>query len=960
MKKWTTLGAAFVLAACQNNPASEQSTSSVVSAAKTAIEVPSGITMIEEVTRQGEEIVIPYKKFRLANGLTIVISEDQSDPLAHVDVTYHVGSAREEIGKSGFAHFFEHMMFQGSENVADEEHFKIVSESGGTLNGTTNSDRTNYFQTVPVNQLEKMIWLEADRMGFLLDAVTQKKFEVQRETVKNERGQRVDNRPYGRVFETISAAMYPEGHPYSWPVIGFIEDLNRVNVNDLKKFFLRWYGPNNATLTIGGAVDTEETLKLVQKYFGTIPRGPEVEDAPKSAVTLDQDRYVSIEDNIHLPAVVMAFPTVYARHEDEPALDLLAEILGVGKTSLLYKNLVKNGVAVQSQVSHRCQELACSFTMFALPNPAAGKSLADLEATIRASFKEFEARGVTDDDLIKVKAKRESSAIFGLQSVRGKVSQLAFYETFTGNPNYISKDIERYNRVTKEDVVRVYNQYLKDKPAVVLSVVPNGKLDMIAHQDTFELPKREFTEQSTTDASDLDIRVAKDTFDRSMQPNAKANPLVSVPDYWESELNNGISVLGSRSLETPTTSLLLKIPAGHFANSVEKAGLAALTAGLLNESTTERSNEAMSLELQKLGSNVRVNSGNEYIDIFISSVSKNLDATIDLVLEKLTKPAFNDLDFNRLKGQTIQGIQNARKDANALAGEGWSKLLYGNSIAGLSTRGTLSSVGALTQDDVRSFYADYIKPAGGQLIVVSDLTQAQIKKSLKSLEAWTGQPKSFGSTFAEVKFDPNTIYLVNKDAAAQSVIRIGQRSITRDFTGEFFKAGLMNFNLGGAFNSRINLNLREDKGYTYGARSGFSGSNFNGSFSAGASVRADATDESFTEFKKEIANYQANGMTADELAFMRNAIGQRDARSYETPNQKLRFMANILEYKLPKNFTKVQADIIQNSTLEEFNALAKKHLDFDNMAKMVVGDAATLKPEFEALGYKIEMMVLPN
>ncbi|HMR92181.1 MAG TPA: pitrilysin family protein, partial [Chitinophagaceae bacterium] len=234
--------------------------------------------LVEKITRQGDELVIPYEKYVLPNGLTVIIHEDHSDPVAHVDVTYHVGSAREEIGKSGFAHFFEHMMFQGSDNVGDEQHFKIVSESGGTLNGTTNSDRTNYYQTVPSNQLEKMLWLEADRMGFLLDAVTQKKFEIQRETVKNERGERIDNVPYGRTGEVMSQHFYPYGHPYSWPVIGYLEDLNRSDVNDLKNFFLRWYGPNNATITIGGDVNPKEVVKLVGKYFGAIPSGPKGEN----------------------------------------------------------------------------------------------------------------------------------------------------------------------------------------------------------------------------------------------------------------------------------------------------------------------------------------------------------------------------------------------------------------------------------------------------------------------------------------------------------------------------------------------------------------------------------------------------------------------------------------------------------------------------------------------------------
>src|ERR1700755_2773049 len=253
--------------------------------------------LVEKVTKKGDELVIPYEKYVLPNGLTLIVHEDHSDPVVHVDVTYHVGSAREEIGKSGFAHFFEHMMFQGSDHVADEQHFKVVTEAGGTLNGSTNRDRTNYFETVPGNQLEKMLWLEADRMGFLLDAVTQKKFEVQRETVKNERGQSYDNRPYGLVPEVQAQNLYPYGHPYSWLPIGYIEDLNRVDVNDLKNFFLRWYSPNNATLTIGGDVKPADVVKLVEKYFGPIPRGPEVKPVTVPPAVLETDRYTSYTDN---------------------------------------------------------------------------------------------------------------------------------------------------------------------------------------------------------------------------------------------------------------------------------------------------------------------------------------------------------------------------------------------------------------------------------------------------------------------------------------------------------------------------------------------------------------------------------------------------------------------------------------------------------------------------------------
>ncbi|MEO6302002.1 MAG: pitrilysin family protein, partial [Bacteroidia bacterium] len=303
---------------------------------------------IEEVKKTGNEIVVPYKRYELTNGLTILIHEDHSDPICYVDVTYHVGSAREQQGRSGFAHFFEHMMFQGSKNVADEQHFKIITDAGGLLNGSTNTDRTNYFETVPSNQLEKMLWLESDRMGFLLDSVTQKKFEVQRSTVKNERGQRYDNAPYGLVFEKLGEAIYPKGHPYSWTTIGYLVDLDRVDVNDLKRFYMRWYGPNNAVLTIAGDVNTDEVLILAQKYFGSIERGTEVNKQVVATFKLETNRYVSYEDNVKFPMITVAYPTVAKNDKDEAALEILADVLTGSQGSPFYKSFIETQKVVNS------------------------------------------------------------------------------------------------------------------------------------------------------------------------------------------------------------------------------------------------------------------------------------------------------------------------------------------------------------------------------------------------------------------------------------------------------------------------------------------------------------------------------------------------------------------------------------------------------------------------------------
>ena len=372
--------------------------------------------LIEKVEKKGNEIVIPYEKYVLPNGLTIIIHEDHSDPIVYVDMTYHVGSAREEIGKSGFAHFFEHMMFEGSDHVAKGEHFKVITEAGGTLNGSTNTDRTNYFETVPSNQLEKMLWLEADRMGFLLDAVTQEKFDNQRSTVKNERGQNYDNRPYGLTSEFTSKNLYPYGHPYSWLTIGYVEDLNRVNVNDLKNFFLRWYGPNNATLTVSGDVKAADVIKMAEKYFSSIPKCPAVEKTVLPRPVVDADRYASFTDNYaRLPQLSKVFPTVPDYDKDMAALACLAQILGQGKTSILYQELVKPKKALNASAFSRLSELAGEFSFSVSPFP--GKSLASMDSLLKNALVSFEKRGVTDEDIIKFKGGIEAQYINRLQSV---------------------------------------------------------------------------------------------------------------------------------------------------------------------------------------------------------------------------------------------------------------------------------------------------------------------------------------------------------------------------------------------------------------------------------------------------------------------------------------------------------------------------------------------------------------
>lgn len=910
--------------------------------------------LVEKVTRKGTEIVIPYEKYVLPNGLTLVIHEDHSDPLVHVDVTYHVGSAREEIGKSGFAHFFEHMMFQGSDHVADEQHFKIVTESGGTLNGSTNRDRTNYYQTVPSNQLEKMLWLEADRMGFLLDAVTQKKFEVQRSTVKNERGQNYDNRPYGLAQEYIAKNLYPYGHSYSWLTIGYVEDLDRVDVNDLKNFFLRWYGPNNATVTIGGDVNPKDVVKVVEKYFGSIPRGPEVKNMPAAVPQPERNRFVSYVDNYaRLPLMIKTYATIPNYHKDMGAMACLAQILGQGNNSILYQQLVKKQMALQANASSQLSELSGEFVFTIVPMP--GKPLATSYSLLKQALDSFEVRGVTDEDIARFKGQIEAQLINGLQSVSGKVSQLAAFQTFTGNPNKIQQLLNMYRSVTKEDVMRVYKQYIKGGHAVTLSVVPKGQEKNLIADDNYTVDKSQYKAPDYGYAG-LKYVKGKDKFDRSKIPGNGPNPVVKVPGYWKNKMDNGVSVIGTKNAELPTVTLSIKIPGGHLlqGNQLNKAGLADFFATMMGDDTKNYTAESLRTALQKLGSTISVSSSVDGITFQVQTLKKNLDATLALLEERMLQPKFTEEAFKRFQRQAIEGFKQLKAQPSAIANLVFAKLNYGNTILGISEDGTEETIKGLKLSDIQEYYNNNMTSQGVNVVVVGDITEDEIMPRLSFLNKLPNKKIEIPVPAAAASIEKTKIYLVNVPKAAQTEFRVGGvTGLKYDATGEYYKAGLMNYPLGGAFNSRVNLNLREDKGWTYGARSGFDGDQYTGTFEFSSGIKAEATDSALVEVLKEFKGYVANGITADELSFMKNAIGQRDALRYETGFQKAGFIGRILEYNLPANFTEEQTHILKNITADDINVLIRKWINTDKMNILLVGDKAKILPGLQKMGYEI-------
>ena len=914
----------------------------------------SQVKLVETVTKKGDELVIPYQKYMLPNGLTIILAEDHSDPLVHVDVTYHVGSAREEIGKSGFAHFFEHMMFQGSDHVGDEQHFKIISGAGGTLNGSTNQDRTNYYETVPSNQLEKMLWLESDRMGFLLDAVTQKKFEIQRSTVKNERGQNYDNRPYGLLGEFASKNLYPYGHPYSWLTIGYIEDLNRVDVQDLKNFFLRWYSPNNATITIGGDIKSSDVVKMVDKYFGSIPRGPEVTKTILPAVVVDKNRYVSYVDNYaKLPLLTKAFPTVPNYDNDMAALACLAQIIGQGKNSVLYQQLVKTQKALNANASSNLSELSGIFSFQIIPYP--GKSLAGMDSLVKEALLSFEQRGVTDEDIIRFKGGIESQFINGLQSVSGKVSQLAAFQTYLGNPNMIGQQLEMYRAVTKQDVMNVYNKFIKGKNSVTVSVLVKGQNASPAMADNYQVDNSNYN-RPNYGYDGLKYVKAIDNFDRKKQPGVGANPIVKVPAFTTKKTANGIKMIFAQSNELPLVNLLIRIPGGQLAetNMPLKSGLAGLTASMMNEDTKKYTAEQMSVELQKLGSTINIFSSFDGTVFNVQSLKKNLNKTLELLEERMLNPNFTQTSFSRIQKQAMEGFKQIKAQPSAIADDVFDKLNFGNSILGMSSNGTEATIKSLTLKDVQDFYNNNLTSQNARVVVVGDVKENEILPQLSFLNKLPNKNIKYATPAKAAVIDKTKIYLVDVPKAAQTEFRVGTpTNLLYDATGEFYKLGLVNYSIGGDFNSRLNLNLRENKGWTYGARSSFSGNEYSGDYTFSSGIRADATDSALIEVIKEIKNYAATGITEAELAFMKMAIGQRDALAYETGGQKAGFVGRILQYNLPANFVTTQSDILKNMKKAELDALAKKWLDINKMNILLVGDKAKILPGLQKMGYEI-------
>lgn len=908
--------------------------------------------LVENVEGNVDESIIAYQKFKhTKNDLTLIIHEDHSDPIVHVQVAYHVGSARESARNSGFAHFFEHMMFQGSKNVADEEHFKIISEAGGTNNAYTSFDKTVYINTAPSNLTETLLWLEADRMGTHLDGFTEEKFNNQRDAVKNEKRQRYDNQPYGMVNEVLFKSMYPN-HPYEWTPIGYVDDLDDASFDDLRNFFLRWYGPNNATLVVSGDVNPEEVKKWVDKYYGTINKCPEVRKQRAPKPILPVNKYVPMTDNIYLPMTVMNFPTVANYHRDEAALSLLGQIIGGTNNSLMYKKFVKTEDAVQSNASNTALELGGFFSIRVIARYM-GMSFNEVEDRINEVLQEFNKTGVSDKELKATKMSYRTYLVDQVNSISSKATLLSEWNMMQSAGYNLNDEIARYENVTKEDIMRVFRKYILNKKAVILTVSREAPKEGDDEGSKSVNPHAGQPKIIDAQYKGLTYNPPVDNFDRAVAPKPAAVKSIKVPDYYTETFDNGLKVIGSNASDLKKVYLYLQIEGGHLneANKKINSGTALLTANLLNEGNASLTSEEMSAALDLLGSRISFSSGTTTTTCYVESFKENLDATLAILKETLEKPRFDAKDFQRIKKQRIQSINNSRSNPSFLASLNYNKAVYGKSILADPSTGTSNSVNKISVDDCRSYYDNFYSPNLASLSILGPVTQSEIMGKLGFLKSWENKNVVIPALPEPNSFENTTIILVDKPYAPQSMIIAGYPSLTYDYNGEYFKANVMNFTLGGAFSSRINLNLREDKGYTYGARSGFSANQHYGNYRFSGNIKKEATDSSIMEVMKELKNFKANGITDEELAFTKSSILLSQALDYETPRQKLGFLADIVDNNLPVGYKDEQIKIINDLTKEDVNSLAKKHINPDNMVFIVVGHAYKIKPGLEALGY---------
>jgi len=938
---WSTFLFFASAAVGQTPPAKTPGKAPVQIAAKPAAAKPEPLEVPE----------LKFEKYKLENGLEVILSEDHRLPMVAVNLWYHVGPANELPGRTGFAHLFEHMMFEGSRHVPGSSHFHHLEAAGASdINGTTDFDRTNYFETLPSNQLELALWLESDRMGYLPDKLDQANLSNQQDVVRNERRQSVENAPYGIVEEGLFHQLFPKAHPYYGEVIGSHLDIQSAKLEDVRNFFKLYYAPNNASLAIVGDFNPEKARELVEKYFGPLKRGEDVPKIKAHTPPITSERHAVIQDNVQLPRVYMGWLTSPIYKPGDAEAELAAAILGGGKSSRLYKKLVyEKQIAQDVDVNQQSLILGSVFEVQATAK--AGVKPEDLEKAISLELEAFRKEGPTAAELARARNVIESRIIAGLETLGGfggVADRLNRYNHYLGTPDFLAADIGRYENATTESIAAFAQGQLNGNQRSVVYGVP-GKQDLGPEVATPKAPEKDPSKNNGEP-----VNAEAEWRKEAPKPGPASALHLPVPEKFK--LLNGLTVLYSERPGLPLVAANLVLRAGSGANPVDRPGLASMTARMLQQGTTTRSAPQIADRAADLGATLNSGAGTDTTGISTRSLSRNFPDALELLADVALHPSFPQAEIERVRSERLTGIVQEKDEPFSLATRVLEAALYGpRHTYGYPDSGTTESIKAISRDDLEHFWKQNYFPDDAALVVTGNITFAALKPLLeKQFGAWK-QGRPAAAPVGSPETTGAKVIFVDRPGAPQTTLMCFSLGLARS-TPDYVPVEVMNADLGGLFSSRINMNLREAHGYTYGAFSFFRLHRAPGPFIAGADVRTDATAPATAELFSELRRMRDTQMTPAELTLSKDSIARSLPGRFERGTEAAASFAELFTYDLPLDYFSTLPERINAVTVEQAQAVAQKYIQPDKMIVLAVGDRAKIEEDMKKLNLgKVEI-----
>jgi zinc protease len=891
---------------------------------------------------------IKFERYKLANGLEVILSEDHRLPIVSVNLWYHVGAVNETVGRTGFAHLFEHMMFEGSKHVPGNSHFRYLEAAGASdINGSTEFDRTNYYETLPSNQLELALWLESDRMGYLPDNLDQANLSNQQDVVRNERRENYENAPYGIVREAIYHLLFPKDHPYYPMVIGSHADIQAAKLEDVRDFFKLYYAPNNASLAIVGDFDSAKVRPSVEKYFGPLKRGANVPRVQVTTPPITTERRAVVPDNIQLPRVYMDWLTSPVFKPGNADADLAATVLGGGKSSRLYKKLVyEKQIALDVEASQQSQSLTSIYQIAATARP--GVKPEDLEKTINEELATFRSSGPTPEELQRARNDVETSAIAGLEYTNGVANLLNEYNHYLGNADFLAQDIARYENATIESVRSFAQLQLNPEHRVVVYAVP-GTPDLGPQVPT---PKAE--EKGTTKAGGEPVNA--DAAWRQDPPTPGPQPPLHLPVPEQFTLSNGLTVLYNERPGLPLVAASLVLHAGSGANPIDHPGLASFTSRMLQQGTESRSALQIADRAADLGISLGSRASTDASSVSFQSLTRSFPDALELLADVALHPRFPQQEIDRVRSERLAALVQEKNQPFAVATRVYTSALYGpKNTYGYPDIGTADSIKAMTRDELVNFWQQNYSPNHAALVIAGNINLADLKPLLeKQFGAW--KPGTYSPPPLAVP-DPSDakLIIVDRPNAQQTTLlfcSLGPKRSTPDYP----RIEVMNSVLGGLFSSRINMNLREQHGYTYGAESFFNYHVGPGPFIVYSEVRTDATTPAAAEIFKELNRMRDTQLTPAELTLAKDSIAQSMPGRFESGEEAAGTIAQVYIYDFALDYFSLLPGKINAVTAPQARAAAQQYIQPDKMIVLAVGDRARIEPDLKKLNLgKIEI-----